>query len=61
MLHSLHWLPTEQRIKYKLSLLCFKVISHLAPIYLSEVLYLYTPSPQISLLQTTKCSEYHPS
>ena len=28
MLHSLHWLPTEQRIEYKLSLLCFKIISH---------------------------------
>ena len=28
MLHSLHWLPIEQRIEYKLSLLCFKIISH---------------------------------
>ena len=44
MLHSLHWLPIEQRIKYKLSLLCFKIISHQAPIYLSELLHLYTPS-----------------
>ena len=32
MLHSLHWLPIEQRIEYKLSLLCFKIISHQAPI-----------------------------
>ena len=44
MLHSLHWLPIEQRIEYKLSLLCFKIISHQAPIYLSELLHLYTPS-----------------
>ena len=44
MLHSLHWLPIEQKIKYKLSLLCFKIISHQAPIYLSELLHLYTPS-----------------
>ena len=47
MLHSLHWLPTEQRIEYKLSLLCFKIISHQAPIYLSELLHLYTPSRQL--------------
>ena len=46
MLHSFHWLPTEQRIEYKLSLLCFKIISHQAPIYLSEPLHLYTPSRQ---------------
>ena len=47
MLHSLHWLPTEQRIENKLSLLCFKIISHLALIYLSELLHLYTPSRQL--------------
>ena len=41
MFHSLHWLPIEQRIEYKLSLLCFKIISHQAPIYLSELLHLY--------------------
>ena len=43
MLHSLHWLPIEQRIEYKLSL----IISHQAPIYLSELLHLYTPSRQL--------------
>ena len=47
MLHSLHWLPIEQRIEYKLSLLCFKIISHQAPIYLSERLHLYTPSRKL--------------
>ena len=47
MLHSLHLLPIEQRIEYKLSLLCFKIISHQAPIYLSELLHLYTPSRQL--------------
>ena len=46
MLQSLHWLPIEQRIKYKLCLLCFKIISHQAPIYLSELLHLYSPSWQ---------------
>ena len=58
MLHSLHWLPIEQRIKYKLFLLCFKVISHQAPVYLSELLHLPGSS---ALLQTPECSEYHPS
>ena len=47
MLHSLHWIPIEQRIEYKLSLLCFKIISHQAPIYLSERLHLYAPSRQL--------------
>ena len=47
MLHFLHWLPIEQKIEYKLSLLCFKIFSHLAPIYLSELLHLYTPSRQL--------------
>ena len=47
MLQSLQWLPTEQRMEYKLSLLCFKVIFHQAPIYLSELLHLYTPSWQL--------------
>ena len=47
MLHSLHWLPIEQRIKYKLSLLCFKIISHQAPIYLSELLHLFTSFQQL--------------
>ena len=45
MLHSLHWLPIEQRIEYKL--LCFKIISYQAPIYLSELLHLYTPPWQL--------------
>ena len=44
ILHSLHWLPVEQRIEYKMSSLCFKIISHQAPMYLSELLHLYTPS-----------------
>ena len=47
MLHSLHWLPIEQRIKYKLSLLCFEIISYQAPTYHSDILYLYTPSWQL--------------
>ena len=41
--------------------LCFKIISHQAPIYLSE-LHLSTPSRQLrSSMQTPECLEYHPS
>jgi len=47
MLHSLHWLPNEQRIDCNLSLLSFKIICHQAIIYLSDILHLYTPSPQL--------------
>ena len=47
LLHSLYWLPIEQRIEYKVSLLCFKIISHQAPISLSKLLHLYTPSWQL--------------
>ena len=45
--HSFHWLPIEQRIEYKLSLLCFKSISLQVPICLSELLHLYTPSREL--------------
>ena len=44
LLHSLHWLPVEERISYKLSLLCFKSLNGLAPSYLRDFLQLYKPS-----------------
>ena len=51
ILHSLHWLPNDHRIdciKHTHdSLLCFKIISHQALIYLSELLHLYTPFRQL--------------
>ena len=40
LFHSLHWFPVEQRIEYKLSLLCFEIISAQAPVYLSDLLRL---------------------
>ena len=39
MLLSLHWLPVEQFIEYRLSLLCFKTISDQATMYISELLH----------------------
>ena len=44
MLYSLHWLPTEQKIEYKLFLCCFKVIFHQAPIYILELQYIIIPA-----------------
>ena len=33
LLKQLHWLPTEQRIKYKMACLCYQIISGTAPQY----------------------------
>ena len=44
LLSSLHWLPISKRIEYKLCLLCFKCLNNLAPVYLSDLLHVYTPS-----------------
>ena len=40
----LHWLPIEQRIKYKTSCLCYQIISDTAPQYLAEPVRIYVPS-----------------
>jgi hypothetical protein len=44
LLHKLHWLPVEQRIKYKVCCLVFKVLTGSAPQYLSDLIHSYTPS-----------------
>ena len=44
VLKSLHWLPVEQRIVFKIMLLTFKSLHGLAPSYLSELLHSYKPS-----------------
>ena len=44
LLKKLHWLPIEQRIKYKCACLCFCVITTTAPTYLSELFQVYVPS-----------------
>ena len=41
---SLHWLPIRARIQYKISTLCFNVITGTGAQYLSELLHLYTTS-----------------
>ena len=44
ILFKLHWLPIRQRIEYKVALLCFKCIHNIAPIYLQNLIEIYTPS-----------------
>ena len=38
------WLPTEQRIQYKILLLTFKILNNCAPSYLSDLIKPYRPS-----------------
>ena len=42
-LRSLHWLPIEARIKYKVACLCFNAVNSSGPVYLSDLVTLYTP------------------
>ncbi|KAK0133398.1 hypothetical protein N1851_031083 [Merluccius polli] len=44
ILHSLHWLPIKQRITFKILLLTFKALHHLAPPYLSDLLVPHRPT-----------------
>ena len=43
VLHSLHWLPVSQRIKFKVLLLVFKCQISTAPPYLQELIRPYVP------------------
>uniref|UniRef100_A0A8C5A3Y9 Reverse transcriptase domain-containing protein n=1 Tax=Gadus morhua TaxID=8049 RepID=A0A8C5A3Y9_GADMO len=43
VLKNLHWLPISHRIHYKLLVLTYKALHHMAPPYLSDLLSLYQP------------------
>ena len=43
-LKELHWLPVEQRIIFKINLICFKIHSNLAPDYLVDLIHVYEPA-----------------
>ena len=47
LLRTLHWLPIQARIEYKLSTLCHSFFSDTAPVYLSDLLCVYSPSRQL--------------
>ena len=44
VLYSLHWLPVEQRVKYKVLLQVFKALHDMAPSYIKDMLQPYNPS-----------------
>ena len=44
---TLHWLPIDARIKYKLCSVCFGAITSTGTVYLSDLLKIYTPSRQL--------------
>ena len=46
LLRTLHWLPIQARIKYKLSALCHSFFSDTAHVYLSDF-HVYSPSRQL--------------
>src|SRR6218665_1084675 len=43
LLHQLHWLPVEFRIRFKLACLTYKALSTSKPTYLHALLTPYTP------------------
>ena len=43
LLMSRHWLPSNARIEYNLSVICHSFFLGLSPIYLSDLLFQYTP------------------
>lgn len=51
LLSSLHWLPIQHRITYKLNLLTFKTITSSQPAYLHELL---TPAASVRQLRSEK-------
>ena len=59
VLKSLHWLPVEQRIKFKVLLMTFKALRGLAPSYIGDLLRLQRGQRQLrsatqTLLQVPK-------
>ena len=56
LLYRLHWLPISLRIQFKISTICFNIVSGSAPPYLSELLQIYTPSR--SLRSSSDCRKF---
>ena len=47
LLMSLHWLPINAHIEYKLSVICHSFFLGLSPIYLSNLLSVHTPKRRL--------------
>ena len=48
MLKQVHWLPIDERIKYRFLLLTIKALNDVAPIYIEDMLFKYAPSRRFS-------------
>ena len=59
ILQSLHWLPIQQRISFKILLLVFKIIHKLAPAYLQELVSLRSTSTSSSTRRLRSASTSH--
>ena len=60
-LRSLHWLPIQQRVSFKLSCLVYRSLHGTAPAYLSDLLTSYIPtrslrSSDLDLLSVPRCN-----
>ena len=44
LLEKQHWLLISEGIKYKIACMCFSAVNGSGPVYLSELLHVYTPS-----------------
>ena len=44
LLASLHWLPIDKRIKFKILLHIYKALNDLSPVYLTECITIHLPS-----------------
>ena len=49
LLHSLHWLPVESRIVFKIAAITYKVLTTGQPNYLRELLNYYYSTPHHTL------------
>ncbi|GFR94403.1 reverse transcriptase-like protein [Elysia marginata] len=54
IIRSLHWLPVNQRIDYKIAVTCFKCIHKQAPSYLSDLLEIHQPRKCLRSSKATK-------
>ena len=46
-LRNLHWLPVQERIVFKMNLMCFKIVNNIAPKYLKELVCRYEPTRKL--------------
>ena len=54
LLHSLHWLPISSRINYKITTLSYTSLFNSGPVYLSELLHVYTPNRTLRSANDTR-------